>query len=292
MRAWDAGRLQSIHARALPWIYARLAAGERLALTGSPFEVLLVGPRARPLEALVAARRLHARCLAGGAEALETLEQSPAHVVIVDLDLDDIEARDFLLRARAVRPDAGYVLLGDPAKAHLIVSTLVHGSDAYVPSAPEERYLLEVVLRHAEAAEARRRGSSAGLEEAQAEIAHFRQRVRELEAALERAEHENALLGAEVEDLKDALDERGADLDRPPQATDARVLDPLRTEPVEPPSELDIFLSEDDDDWESEPTVAQSQAELAALAQFRALPDTVALQHQGLGTRKGGVDDA
>ena len=234
----------------------------------SKYTLLLVGPLVHRMAPLLAPWGFRTEAYECGEDGLHELSTRFFHVVLVELELDDIEARDFLSRARTLQPDASLVLLDDPSRTHLIVSTLVHGVDAYVPTPPDERALLHTLLRQGFAAEARR------TQDAAAELEALQRRVEVLE-------QENALLSAEVVDLnetlEDALKARQATtpgFTEKPRAGDADAEGPTEPEPLGIEEEILSILDEDEDDapdWEAEPTVAHAPP---AFGGFDDMPDT------------------
>lgn len=233
----------------------------------SKYHVLLVGPRVHRMAPLVGARGYPTHACELGEEGLVALGNRAFHVVVVELELDDLETRDFLSRARVLRPDTSYVLLDDPSRTHLIVSTMAHGVDVYVPTPPDERAFFELLARQAFAAEARR--ETGDVQATLDELELLRRRVAELQAALERAQQENALLSAEVVDLNESLEEA---LKAKREAEIATDFD-ASTESIDVEGEILHILEDDDgdEDWDAEPTVAHDPRELA---DFTELPDT------------------
>jgi DNA-binding NarL/FixJ family response regulator len=116
-------------------------------LNPAQFRLLLAGPRVSRLLPFFSARGYVADACVRGSEALALLQQSPRHILLVELDLEDMLCGDLLILARQGNLAGAVLLLEDPAKTGLIVSTLVRGVDGYVATPPDEAYLFRVVER-------------------------------------------------------------------------------------------------------------------------------------------------
>lgn len=123
------------------------AQGATVVLNPAQFRILLAGPRVSRLLPFFTARGYVAEAAVRGTEALALLQQAPRHVVLVELDLDDMLCGDLLIQARQQNLAGSMILLEDPAKTGLIVSTLVRGVDGYVATPPDEAYLFRVIER-------------------------------------------------------------------------------------------------------------------------------------------------
>lgn len=111
------------------------------------FRLLLAGPRVSRLQPFMTARGYLCDAAASGEVALEHLRATPRHVLLVELELGDMLLPDLLATVNEENLAGAVVLLEDPAKAGLIVSTLVRGIDAYVATPPNEEFLFRVVER-------------------------------------------------------------------------------------------------------------------------------------------------
>lgn len=116
-------------------------------LNPAQFRLLLAGPRVSRLLPFFSARGYVADACVRGSEALAILQQSPRHILLVELDLEDMLCGDLLIRTRQGNLAGAVLLLEDPAKTGLIVSTLVRGVDGYVATPPDEAYLFRVIER-------------------------------------------------------------------------------------------------------------------------------------------------
>jgi ActR/RegA family two-component response regulator len=121
--------------------------GATVLLNPAQFRILLAGPRVSRLLPFFTARGYVAEAAIRGTEALALLQQAPRHVVLVELDLDDMLCGDLLIQARQKNLAGSMILLEDPSKTGLIVSTLVRGVDGYVATPPDEAYLFRVIER-------------------------------------------------------------------------------------------------------------------------------------------------
>ena len=111
------------------------------------FRLLLAGPRVSRLQPFMTARGYLCDAAGSGELALEHLRATPRHVLLVELELGDMLLPDLLATVNGENLACAVVLLEDPAKAGLIVSTLLRGIDAYVATPPNEEFLFRVVER-------------------------------------------------------------------------------------------------------------------------------------------------
>lgn len=111
------------------------------------FRLLLAGPKVSRLLPFVTARGYIADGCVTGAEALDHMRRAARHVLLIELDLEDILLADLLDVVRRENLAGAVILLEDPAKSGLIVSTLLRGVDAYVATPPDELYLFRIIDR-------------------------------------------------------------------------------------------------------------------------------------------------
>ena len=116
-------------------------------LNPAQFKLLLAGPKVSRLMPFVTQRGYYADGCATGTETLEVLRQSPVHVLLVELDLDDMLLADLVQIVRNEGLAGAVILLDDPAKSGLIVSQLIRGVDGYVATPPDEQYLFRIIER-------------------------------------------------------------------------------------------------------------------------------------------------
>ena len=121
----------------------------------SRHHILLVGPLVHRMAPHVESCGYQVAARAKGSDALLLMKAKAFHVLLFELNLDDIEIRTFIKEAKEIQPDCAYLLLDDPAKTGMIVSALVHGVDAYISTPPDEQVLYGQIARHALAALAR-----------------------------------------------------------------------------------------------------------------------------------------
>jgi ActR/RegA family two-component response regulator len=126
----------------------------------SQYDLLLVGPLVHRMQTIIESRGYRVTARPKGSDGLMAIRSSTFHVILLELNVDDIETRDFLVAAKDEQPNAAYLLLDDPAKTGMIVSSMVQGVDAYLATPPDEANLFEAIARHALAAAARGGGSS------------------------------------------------------------------------------------------------------------------------------------
>lgn len=175
----------------------------------SKYDILLVGPRISRLKPFFTQRGYRADAIGGGQEGLEALNAKLYHLVVLELDLEDIEPVDFLEYAIRCQPNAAYMLMDDPAKSGMIVSTFVRGIDVYVPIPPDEEALFIQVGRHVMAAAARGGGRSEA-DHYEAELKNARTSLETAGAQVRRLRDENEQLQGELSVARASLDEADA----------------------------------------------------------------------------------
>lgn len=116
-------------------------------LNPAQFKLLLAGPKVSRLMPFVTQRGYYADGCSTGSETLDVLRQSPVHVLLVELELDDMLLADLLQVVRRENLAGAVILLDDPAKSGLIVSQLIRGVDGYVATPPDEQYLFRIIER-------------------------------------------------------------------------------------------------------------------------------------------------
>lgn len=148
--------------------------------------VLLVGPRVVHLKPFFERRRYQVAAVQKGVEGMSALDAEPRDIVILELNLGDLTATEFLMAARQAHAQASFLLLDDASKAGLIVKALQAGLDGYLPTPPDEdRLFFEVErhLRHAPPPGARASASSSGAGDG------FETRTGETQVSLRGVEH-------------------------------------------------------------------------------------------------------
>jgi chromosome segregation ATPase len=107
--------------------------------------ILLVGPRVVHLTALFERRKIHVHAAETGVDGVTLLNAHKPHVVIVELNLGDLTATEFLMSARPSHPRTSFLLLDEASKAGAIVKTMQIGVDGFLPAPPDEdRIFFEV----------------------------------------------------------------------------------------------------------------------------------------------------
>lgn len=129
---------------------------EMPAVDPSKHRILLVGPRVIHLKPFFERRRYSVIAVQKGVEGMSALDAEPRDIVILELNLGDLTATEFLMAARQAHADASFLLLDDASKAGQIVKALQAGLDGYLPTPPDEDRLFFEVERHL------RRGNGAG----------------------------------------------------------------------------------------------------------------------------------
>lgn len=111
------------------------------------YELLLVGPRVAQLKPFFDARAYRTDPVVAGRDGLRSLEERERHLVVLELNLGDMRASEFVAEARQANPNLRVILLENADRAGQIVKALVHGIDAYVPTPPDEQKLFAEVER-------------------------------------------------------------------------------------------------------------------------------------------------
>lgn len=111
------------------------------------YELLLVGPRVAQLKPFFDARAYRTDPVVAGRDGLQSLEERERHLVVLELNLGDMRASEFVSEARQTHPNLRVILLENADRAGQIVKALVHGIDAYVPTPPDEQKLFAEVER-------------------------------------------------------------------------------------------------------------------------------------------------
>lgn len=185
------------------------------------FRLLLAGPRVSRLLPFVTARGYVADAASTGAEALEHMRAAPRHVLLVEIELGDMLVADLLQTVHAENLAGAVILLEDPMKSGLIVSTLARGIDGYVATPPDEDHLFRLVERQllaqwalAQAAELD--GSAQEIGRLDKQLQHERGKVTELVREIASLREEAAALraaGAMPPRTTPSLSRPGAHLD-------------------------------------------------------------------------------
>jgi chromosome segregation ATPase len=139
-----------------------------------------------------------------GGEAMVALEAKSRDLVVLEVNLGDQSAAEFVDRARASEPHAAYLLLDDATRAGQIVKAVQAGVIGFLPTPPNEVQLFKNVERLVVAA----RGMSGRLE------GGYSMQVEALEQELDRARTDSVesamqtdLLQQEAEELNKKLAE-------------------------------------------------------------------------------------
>ena len=117
-------------------------------LNPSQFRLLLAGAKVQRLLPFVTSRGYLADGCQTGSQALALMRQQPRHVLLAEIELEDMLLADLLPLVRSEELAGAVLLLDDPAKSGLIISQLIRGVDAYVATPPEELHLFRVIERH------------------------------------------------------------------------------------------------------------------------------------------------
>jgi DNA-binding response OmpR family regulator len=114
--------------------------------------LLLVGKLMGRFAPFLASRGYAAESTESGAEAVGWLGEKSYHLILHELNLKDMELREFYQEALPKQSDAAYLVLAPPVEAESVISCLVLGADGYIPLPPDEDELFRVLERHGLAA--------------------------------------------------------------------------------------------------------------------------------------------
>lgn len=170
--------------------------------------VLLVGKLMARLEPFLKSKGyLRVEAEESGQKAVSLLGSASYHLVLLELNLRDIELRDFFLEARGRQEDASFILLAPPTEAEMVVSALVLGADAYVALPPEESELFHVLERHGAAAVQRKSENPDAQPGVSEKVTALEEELATARAQLQDLEEQNALFEAEVARVNKLLEE-------------------------------------------------------------------------------------
>jgi len=117
-------------------------------LDPSNHRVLLVGPRVVHLKPLFDKHGYPVVVAPKGVEGMAHLDTDPCDLVLLELNLGDLTATEFLMAARQGHPRATFLLIDEATRAGQIVKALQAGLDGYLATPPDEDRLFYEVERH------------------------------------------------------------------------------------------------------------------------------------------------
>lgn len=176
-----------------------------MAVDPTQHSILLVGPRVGHLRPIFERRRYRVTAVYKGVEGMAALDSGRHHVVLLELNLGDLTATEFLMAARQAHASVTFLLIDDQSKASQIVKAMQAGLDGYLATPPDEDRLFFEVERHLAA-----RAAPEGVTGPTTQIG-FRPDVTEMqsqllsrESALVEMSAQTELLQAEVARMRDA----------------------------------------------------------------------------------------
>lgn len=119
-----------------------------MAVDPTQHSVLLVGPRVGHLRPIFERRRYRVTAVYKGVEGMAALDSGHHHVVLLELNLGDLTATEFLMAARQAHASVTFLLIDDQSKAGQIVKAMQAGLDGYLATPPDEDRLFFEVERH------------------------------------------------------------------------------------------------------------------------------------------------
>ncbi len=185
-----------------------------------PIEVLLVGARVAQLKPHFEVRGFRCDAFIDGSAALKALASKQRELVVLEINLGDQSAPDFVEQARGRLPHAAYLLLDDASRAGQIVKALQAGVTHYLPTPPDEERLFRdvehlVVFSRAMSGDLERlhrlavSDAQAAAERAQSDAANAVMQSDLVQQELLTATKERDDLHEELESLKRRVDELG-----------------------------------------------------------------------------------
>ena len=117
-------------------------------LDPSHHRVLLVGPRVVGLKPLFEHRRFRVMAASEGVDGMAILDAAPFDLVLLELNLGDLTATEFLMAARQRHPTSTFLLIDDATRAGQIVRAMQAGLDGFLATPPDENRLFFEVDRH------------------------------------------------------------------------------------------------------------------------------------------------
>ncbi|MBI1948275.1 MAG: hypothetical protein HYS27_21485 [Deltaproteobacteria bacterium] len=119
-----------------------------MAVDPTQHSILLVGPRVVHLRPFFERRHYRVAAVNKGVEGMAALDSGQHHIVLLELNLGDLTATEFLMAARQAHADVTFLLIDDQSKAGQIVKALQAGLDGYLATPPDEDRLFFEVERH------------------------------------------------------------------------------------------------------------------------------------------------
>lgn len=171
----------------------------------SKHRILLVGPRVVHLKPFFERRRYVVTAVTKGVEGMGALDAEPKDIVILELNLGDLTATEFLMAARQAHASASFLLLDDASKAGLIVKALQAGLDGYLPTPPDEDRLFFEVERHLARVSGGSSTSNANNTQVTAvlrEMTHLQTQLADRESQIVEMGMQNELLQQEIQKLR------------------------------------------------------------------------------------------
>ena len=119
-----------------------------MAVDPTQHSILLVGPRVVHLRPFFERRRYRVAAVNKGVDGMAALDTGQHHIVLLELNLGDLTATEFLMAARQAHADVTFLLIDDQSKAGQIVKAMQAGLDGYLATPPDEDRLFFEVERH------------------------------------------------------------------------------------------------------------------------------------------------
>ncbi|MFZ9886890.1 MAG: response regulator, partial [Myxococcota bacterium] len=191
-----------------------------------------------------------------GASAATLLAQESFDLVLLELNLRDIELRDFFRQARRNQADASFLLLAAPSDAESVVSALVLGADGYIPLPPDEKELMQVLSRHGMAAMQRKNEDPGGQPGVAERIASLEQQLESMRSRHQAAEAAQVKLTGELKQAKDQTAKLEKELvearKTPSVPAGHKVIELAKLEALEQRADFADFLESENDEVKKE----------------------------------------
>jgi DNA-binding NarL/FixJ family response regulator len=165
----------------------------------SQCRILSIGKQIAKLEPFLQSHGYNCTGKETGLEALEAIGSESFHLVLMELNLRDIELRDFFSEALDKQKDAAFLIMAPPNLAEDVVSALVAGADGYIAVPPDEGEMFRELERQGAAAIARKAENP----DAQPGMSAQKEKLEQLEQQANRYKEHAEKMRDEVTDLRE-----------------------------------------------------------------------------------------
>ncbi len=107
--------------------------------------MVLAGPKVARLLPFLQAKGFNAEAFVKGGDTMVRLRAAPCHLLLFELECDDMMGVDLARAAKIERLAGAALLVDDPMKSGMIIAALSRGVDSYVALPPDETVFFERV---------------------------------------------------------------------------------------------------------------------------------------------------